>query len=418
MRVLWIANIVFPEAHALIASDDKLKASGGWMLGAAESLLNHTDISLTVASVSPMVNELIRLEGKRIIYYLLPYGKGNNRYNKEYEPLWLRVKEEVCPNVVHIHGSEYTHGLAYVRACGSKNVVVSIQGLVSVYARYYYSGLSKWNVLRNFTLRSLLGRSIFAGKKKKKKRGVLERELLQKVDHIIGRTSWDQAHAWAINPYAQYHYVGETLRRDFYDGQWNYSRCNHHTIFLSQANYAVKGLHMVLKALPLVLRQYPDVQVRVDGNDITSCDSLKKVLQYTDYGRLTRQMIKQSDLKKVVVFTGPLDAEGMKQEYLKSNVFVCPSSIENSPNSLGEAQILGVPVISAYVGGVSEMMDGDEDHMYRFEEVEMLAHKICTLFKAEGNQPQLTKMRVQALKRHNPEKNDIDLINVYNKIIG
>ena len=294
MRVLWIANIVFPEAHALIASDDKLKASGGWMLGAAESLLNHTDISLTVASVSPMVNELIRLEGKRIIYYLLPYGKGNNRYNKEYEPLWLRVKEEVCPNVVHIHGSEYTHGLAYVRACGSKNVVVSIQGLVSVYARYYYSGLSKWNVLRNFTLRSLLGRSIFAGKKSFKKRGVLERELLQKVDHIIGRTSWDQAHAWAINPYAQYHYVGETLRRDFYDGQWNYSRCNHHTIFLSQANYAVKGLHMVLKALPLVLRQYPDVQVRVDGNDITSCDSLKKVLQYTDYGRLTRQMIKQS----------------------------------------------------------------------------------------------------------------------------
>ena len=58
------------------------------------------------------------------------------------------------------------------------------------------------------------------------------------------------------------------------------------------------------------------------------------------------------ELEDKVSFLGPLNAEQMKAEYLRSNVFLCPSSIENSPNSLGEAQMLGVPCVASYVGGI------------------------------------------------------------------
>ena len=129
MNVLWITNIVFPEAQALLIGKELSYASGGWMIGAAEALAQHTDVTLYIASLSREVKQLVRLEGKRKIYYMLPYGKGNNRVNHEYEPYWRQIHDEIHPDVIHIHGTELSHGLAYVEACGNKHVVVSIQGL-------------------------------------------------------------------------------------------------------------------------------------------------------------------------------------------------------------------------------------------------------------------------------------------------
>lgn len=39
MKILWITNILFPEARVLLTGRGELKSSGGWMLGAAEALL-------------------------------------------------------------------------------------------------------------------------------------------------------------------------------------------------------------------------------------------------------------------------------------------------------------------------------------------------------------------------------------------
>ena len=83
-----------------------------------------------------------------------------------------------------------------------------------------------------------------------------------------------------------------------------------------------------------------------------------------------------------VFFTGPLDEEKICQRYLRSHVFVCPSSIENSPNSLGEAMILGVPCIASYVGGIPDMLkDREEGLLYQHNAPYMLAHHICEIFE-------------------------------------
>ena len=164
MKVLWITNILFPEAEQLRSGARELKASGGWMLGAAEALLLNLDIKLTVATVSTKVKSLTKLEGSKMTYYILPMGRGNQRINPEYEPLWKQVKFEVRPDIIHIHGTEFSHGLAYMRACGSNNVVISIQGMTSAY-HYYYYGMSKSDVYRNMTLRDVLRGSIIDGQR-------------------------------------------------------------------------------------------------------------------------------------------------------------------------------------------------------------------------------------------------------------
>ena len=182
---------------------------------------------------------------------------------------------------------------------------------------------------------------------------------------------------------------------------------------MSQAGYPIKGLHQVLKAMPLILRHYPDTVVRIAGGDITASGTYKEKLRLGGYGLYIKRLIKKYHLGGKVSFVGMMNAGQMKQEYLHANVFICPSSIENSPNSLGEAQILGVPCIASYVGGVPDMMRGNEENLYRFEEVEMLAEKVCRIFK-EGAKQQ--DMRSIALDRHNIRNNAEDLMCIYNNI--
>lgn len=415
MKILWITNILFPEAEQLLNGAGELKATGGWMLGAANALLQNKEVKLTVASVSTKVHKLSKLEGHDILYYIIPMGKGNMNFNMEYCKYWQQVNNDVNPDVVHIHGTECSHGYAYMSACGCDNVVISIQGLTSAYYYYYY-GMTKKDIYRNLTFRDIIRGSILSGQKQFKQRAAYEIEMIKNAKHIIGRTSWDKARVWAINPNAKYHFCNETLRSDFYDGsRWIYNKCDKHSIFLSQAGYPIKGLHQVLKAMPFILRHYPDTSIRIAGADITKSSTLSEKLRLSGYGRYIKRLINKNALEDKVTFTGSLNGEQMKQEYLRTNVFVCPSTIENSPNSLGEAQILGTPCIASYVGGIPDMMKENEENLYRFEEVEMLAEKVCRVFADAEKQ---VDMHVIAAERHSSKLNCSILLSIYKNIIN
>ena len=415
MKVLWITNILFPEAEQLLTGKGELKSSGGWMTGLATILVNKNDIDLYVATISQKVKKLCKLCGERITYYVLPIGKGNTRINTEYCTLWEKIQAEINPDIVHIHGTEFSHGHAYMKACGNRNVVISIQGLISAYYYYYYYGITKNEIYRNLTIRDILRGNIIHGQKDFTKRSEYEIDMLRMTKHIIGRTSWDKARTWAINPEAQYHFCNEVLRPEFYEGhEWSYEKCIKHSIFVSQAGYPIKGLHQLLKAMTLILKNYPDTMVRIAGYDITLNKTLKDRIRYTGYGRYIKNLIKRLHLEKYITFTGSLNASQMIDEYLKSNVFVCPSTIENSPNSLGEAQILGVPCVTSYAGGIPDMMRGYEDNMYRFEEIEMLASKICQVFAQKSNAVIMNKE--VASNRHSPCHNADIIFNIYKSI--
>lgn len=409
MNILWITNIIMPEAEALMTSSTVLKASGGWMVGLASQLVKNNNICLTIATVSKRVSTIKRLQGENITYYILPL--------KSYETCWLSVRDDVKPDVIHLHGTEYPWGKSYVDTCGPEHVVVSIQGMLSASYYYYYYGLSAWTFIRNATIGSILFGGTLKGKHNFKRDSKREIALLQKVHHVIGRTSWDRAHTWAINPDAKYHFCNEILRQEFFDGsKWEYDKCSKYTIFLSQSTYPIKGLHQILKAMPLILRHYPNAKVRIAGGDITQRKGLHGFLLYSDFANYISKTIKRLQLTEHIIFTGPLDAEGMKREYLNANVFVCPSTIENSPNSLGEAQILGVPCISSYVGGMSDMIpNGDCGIMYRFEEINMLAKAVCDTFAKSEFSGQQHMIGI-ANQRHNPVKNAIDLESIYKEV--
>lgn len=416
MKILWITNLLFPEAMSRMTGNCELKTTGGWMLGLSDILVEQSGVCLSVATVSNLVKSLTRIKGKNITYYVIPLGKGNIVYNKTYELYWKQIKKEVQPDVVHIHGTEFTHGLAYVNACGNEKIVVSIQGLKYGIAPYYCAGLTWKEIYRNITFHDIFKGGIYKEQRRFYQTAKLEIDILRKVNHIIGRTSWDMAYVRAINPNATYHCCNEILRKEFYDNDyWEYEKCTKHSIFLSQAGYPVKGLHQVINALPFVQHYYPDTTIRIAGRDITYNKGLWGILHFTGYGKIIKDLIRKYHMEHKIIFLGHLNAKQMKQEYLHCNLFICPSSIENSPNSLGEAQILGVPCIASYVGGIPDMMQNNENGLYRFEEIEMLANKICSVFD-NVDMDMIGAMRVQAKERHNANNNVLQLLSIYNHL--
>ena len=379
MKVLWIVNTIFPALSEAIGQRNPVV--GGWMYGLAEQVSREQGIELAVATTYSG-SELYEKTIDGIHYFLLP-SKKLTKYDVLLESYWLQVYNQFSANIVHIHGTELTHGLACMSKLPNLNYVISIQGLTSVIARYYYSVISIYDIIRNITFRDIVRfDSIFQQKKKFEKRGKYEKEYILRAKYVIGRTSWDKAHTRSINSNIKYQFCNESLRSGFYEAEkWSLEKCNRYTIFLSQAGYPIKGLHNVIKSVSLLKNEFPDIKVRVGGTNITTSKSFKDKIKISGYGKYIKKLILKKSLQENIVFLGSLSEEEMIREYQKANVFVCPSSIENSPNSLGEAQLLGTPVIASYVGGVPDMVIHNETGMlYRFEEVEMLADNIRTVF--------------------------------------
>jgi len=413
MKVLWISNFLFPEACEELNIDSPVV--GGWMNSYALALLDtNSTIKLAVAALYSG-KEFRCLDNYRIRYYLIPNKGGDQQYNSRIEPYYNKIKDEFKPDLVHIFGTEYPHALAWIKACGTKGAIVSIQGMVSLVAKYYFGGISIREIKNSITFRDLIRQdSLFDQQKKMQKRGEYEIELLKKVNHIIGRTSWDRSNTWAINPIAKYYYCNETLRSAFYQSEWKYENCEKYTIFLSQAYYPIKGLQQLVFALPVILRHYPKTMVYVAGHNYMNTSILRR----NGYANYMRKLMKHKGVAENFKFLGELNEVKIADQYLKANVFVCPSSIENSSNSLGEAQLLGTPCIASYVGGNMDMIkDGETGFLYRYEETNLLARRIIEIFTDQKLAETLSKNgRLVAAERHNKTINAETFCQIYESI--
>lgn len=410
MKVLWLCNMT-PSAV-----QEKLngKKSGGlWVDNMLSDLRSR---GFTVRILCPGTWEAGELDDRCSYAFFqegLPYV-----YLPELEAQFEKELESYQPDVIHIWGTEYGHTLAMMNALEEKNMaehaVISIQGLCYIYTGHYAQGVPE-SVQRRSTFRDLVRRdNIRQQKKKFALRGELEVKALKKARHVIGRTDWDKACVYQVNPEAEYHFCNETLRESFYEGQWQYDSCRKYSIFAPSSVYPIKGFHYLLEAFAQVLKQYPDARLSVPGKSFLSAGALKQ----NSYHLYLSQLVKRYGLEGKIDFLGKLTADGMKEAFLNANVFALPSTIENSPNSLGEAMLLGVPCVAADVGGVTNLMEHrTEGLVYQSTAPYMLAHYIQQVFAMERDAEAMgLRARQHAQITHSPEKNMQDLLGIYHRI--
>ncbi len=332
------------------------------------------------------------------------------------------ILDDFKPDIVHIFGTEFPHTLAVIRAFGRpERVLLGIQGVCSAIAREYMAEIPE-EVQASTTFRDRLKEdSLKQQQEKFKVRAEYERESIMLTGNITGRTAFDKKETSDINPDARYFEMNETMRPCFYMGKWSEKKAQPHSIFLSQGDYPLKGFHFMLQAMPTLLEKYPDAHLYVAGNNIIGKGKSKYpyFLRASAYGKYLKSLIGKNKLKKKVTMLGILDEQAMKEQFLKSSVFVCPSIVENSPNSLGEAMLLGVPIVASNAGGIPSMLTENKDGLL-FEKgnPQDLAGKILQIW----DEPVIAAVygdnsSSHARLTHNPDANYKRLLEIYNEII-
>ena len=241
---------------------------------------------------------------------------------------------------------------------------------------------------------------------------------------MTGRTGFDRAACAALAPSARYYPCNETLRPLFYTGTLWHARefAAAPVLFLPQGNYPLKNLHTVIKALPAVLAQYGNAQLQIAGwPPLDKGPLLRPVIdRMFPYKLYCKRLAAQLGVAGHIRYTGPLDAAAMRQAYLEADVFLLPSSCENSPNSLGEAMLLGLPCVAAAVGGIPSMLeDGREGYLYGDAlDEKALANAILRVLQSpDGGTAMGQAARARALRTHDAARNADDLIHIYETIL-
>jgi L-malate glycosyltransferase len=381
LTVLWVVNILFGKMLTLIGKAEE-ENSGSWLGASLQLFYNQHQVEVIIITTAA-VNTTLTLKDNNITYCILPGG-----YPPDYNHLklsninsWKKLQEQYNPSVVQIWGTEFSHSINALQAFGNSKVVVYMQGVLRSIARYYTAGLSNTEIKQNITLRDIIKRDGINDRKRKYfKQAKNEAYILQKAKNVIVENNWCAAYCQSIAPAIKIHKCALTIKEVFFEQNWSKEKTTPFSILSPAASYPIKGLHILLKAMAIVAKQYPQVKLFIPGLSIDINEKGLKRWKQNGYTRLTISLIKQLNLQKHVGFLGSLTASKMAEQMASTNIFVMPSSIENHSSTLIEAMIVGAPCIASYVGGIPEYIEhGKNGLLYRFEEYEVLAQHICTL---------------------------------------
>ncbi|MBQ7290383.1 MAG: glycosyltransferase [Clostridia bacterium] len=418
MNVLMFTNYAPADIQKKQGS---VMVNEGWVYGLQQNLLRIKGIKLHVMYPQNIDKEPI-FESISDNFVANGYYHNSNNFSDE-ENIKLQIKNYRYISdidVIHIMGTEFFHSLAAFHAMNELGLngrtVISIQGLVSFCAKHYDYGVPK-KYCYGFSIQEIYNgfSSINKRKEEFEARGVFETRLLSECKNVIGRTNWDKRCTRLINPDIQYYHNGENLRSSFYsEERWNIENCEKYSIFVSQATYPLKGLHHVLSILPDIVKKYPETKLYVGGKSPINTSHWK----CNSYANYLNALIKRGNLEDHVCFCGSLSEEDIKKRYLKSHVFLSPSNIENSSNSIGEAMMLGVPVVASNVGGTDSVLEnGKSGFLYPLTESYIMVQEIFDIFGSNDLANYVSKNAIEYSSHlYDSNENIRTLLEIYRRL--
>lgn len=420
MRILWIVHNLF-ECFSPYAKGKPTKG-GSWIAPLFYGIKDYPEIEL--GALTPVVDgEAQKEEIEGITYYTIGIRSGENTKNMSdglaARHLW--AINDFKPDIIHVQGTENNFGLLRKYVNRSIPIVCSIQGIIIPCYDSLKFSVADFNMKRYKSLKNWLGRGgIDFNLRKWKRYKSIEQEIYQINDYFIGRTMWDKAQLMSMNSKARYFHGEELLRDEFYTERWTIDTCERHRIFISSASYPIKGFHVLLKAVAILKEDYPDIKIVTPlARTNMKSSNLKDYLINEDYGNYIKSLTKELGMENNVVFKKKLSATEMALEYKKAHLFVLSSFIENSPNSLGESMMIGVPSVASMVGGVSDIVkDNESSLLFPAGDYALLAYQIRRIFSDDTLAMKIScEAHNIAQKRHNIAQTTQQYLTIYSKII-
>lgn len=410
IKVLWF-EVSIPSRY---------KNEGVPIAGWQDSLENIVhgcdDIELSIAFLSYNNTKHKEIEG--VTYYPMSFKYSLiekikdqfswGPYIKHIIEEELKVIDYVKPDIIHIFGSEWPYGA--IQQYTNIPCVIHIQGCWISYFNSLYP--PKYN---GYTVSKAIGFNIrkqwrlFRSYHKDLSRVKMEYQIWKSVKKYMGRTSWDKALVKTLSPDATYYQVEEALRPVFLNSEAVWSMPNDtkmNLISVGCSSY-FKGMDMLLKTASVLKKLGVDFTWRIAGQ---MDPLLKKVIE-------NKEKLKFSECN--VEILGYVRAEQLKDLMINSTMYVHTAYIENSPNSICEAQILGMPIVSTHVGGISTLVhDKKGGELIPANEPWQMADAIINLFNNKQNMQAYSTYNLEyANRRHSIENIKKELLACYYDIL-
>lgn len=330
------------------------------------------------------------------------------------DPLTLagarRLVRETRPDVVHVHGTEGVCALLVPRVEGVP-CVVSLQGLLGQYRRFYFAGRTAGDLVRlALSPETLKGRGELHGYARLAAKARREAWVLRAGRWFIGRTNWDRAALAAANPGARYFHCDELLREPFHAVDWADGAHRGDRLYCTSSTMLFKGGETLIAALALLRRAgHAGLRLRLAG-----------VPPASEVGRLYRAAARAGGVADAVDWLGRLDGAAIAAEIAAADVFVYPSHVDNSPNALAEAMLVGAPIVATFAGGIPSLLrHGEEGLLVPRGDAVALAHAVATLLADRDLARRLgAAARRRARQRHDPGRVVARLLDIYAEVAG
>lgn len=417
MKVLWFSNT--PALGVDFLSEGyKIKSTGGWLYALNKAL--QSKVSLSVIFHYPY--KIGPFHYQKTSFY--PVYTGNivlknfrqrfftKIYDDEFLNEYLNVIEIVNPDIIHIHGTE--NPFLCILDKTKVPVVISIQGNLTVIHHKYHAGFHGKHIRirsNDYGIKTFLfGRNSFR-KSYLNMKGMskIEQKYLKYAKNVIGRTDWDRRITRILAPKSKYYTSDEMLRDGFYENHWNNKITSGKiNIFSTNGDNYYKGFETLCHTLYLLNELKIDIDWRVAG-----------ISEKSLITKITKKELGKKYPQKGLILLGSLDEDELIKNLLESHIYVMPSHIENSPNNLCEAMILGMPCIATFAGGTGSLLkDGEEGILIQDGDPWAMAGAILELVNDPDKATRMGKnARKRALERHDREKIVKTLIDTYKTII-
>lgn len=168
----------------------------------------------------------------------------------------------------------------------------------------------------------------------------------------------------------------------------------------------------LIKGLNFGLQSFDKIKDITGGKFFIVGNSKKEIIK-----KIIRDHNLSIDIEKDLEIKGFLKPEEILKCYNECFCLLHPSIIDNSPNSICEAQVAGLPVIATNVGGVSSLIENNVNGILVNNDTNEIATKIVELFHDDSLRLKIAQNSiVLARERHDPQKIVKQTIKIYKEI--
>jgi glycosyltransferase involved in cell wall biosynthesis len=279
-----------------------------WLPQLALSFNGNNDLEVHWVILDKTTRKTIIIKALGQYFHRVPAVPFSVDLALNYLPARIILRREIQrikPDVVHAWGTEHIYSAA-LRDC-RQPTILSMQGILTEYQRI--GGLSndwRW-----------------------RKMVATEAEIIRSATVVTSESQWGINRVLEIYPQAKCRMVEYGVHPGFYQIPWNPDK-DHPFVLYVGGNSRRKGLNVLLEAMKLL--PHRDWQLRLAG-----CDSLQNECEAAGI--------------KDCLCLGLLPWDEMQRQLQGAWCSVLPTRGDTSPNSVKEARVVGLPVITTPYGG-------------------------------------------------------------------